>query len=280
MGGPGGPGGPRDGFGPGGILGSAALEQGDADRDGSLSTNELERLGEAWWARLNPKGTASLRSEAFGQNLNEVLPPPPGFGPPGGGPGGGGRFGPGLFLGSPFFAAADADHNGELAREEWKERFAGWGNEWDRDHSGTLSAAEVREGFQAIIVITGGPGRPGGPGGPGVPGGPGGPGGGPMFFGRSSPMAEALFGRYANEMDLNFLWFLWYLLVFLTLAPAVWWGLSRGVKLAGDGATTRLARWGAAGLRWGGLALVPSARDSGRRDRQSKSAVDRNFRND
>jgi len=68
----------------------------------------------------------------------------------------------------------------------------------------------------------GGPGMGGPPGGPGMggpggtPGGPGGPGG---MFGPPGEVSSWLFGSNVKYFTLSHLWFLWYLLVFATVAP-------------------------------------------------------------
>ncbi|WP_261361954.1 acyltransferase family protein [Frigoriglobus tundricola] len=64
-----------------------------------------------------------------------------------------------------------------------------------------------------------------GPG--GVPFGPP-PGGGPRGpFGAGGGVSERIFGASDRYFHLNHLWFLWYLLVFITLAPPVGWCFDR-----------------------------------------------------
>lgn len=60
-----------------------------------------------------------------------------------------------------------------------------------------------------------------------------------------NPMADQLFGRFARWMNLNHLWFLWYLLVFTTLAPPI----------AGLAGWLFLRPWDTAADRWGNRAL-------------------------
>ena len=101
----------------------------------------------------------------------------------------------------------------------------------------------------------GGPGGPPGPAGPvGFGGRPGGPRGG--FGGMFSPPGEVstwLFGESLRYFTLSHLWFLWYLLVFLTAGPLVAW-------LAAQAIARPAAKWigpveGLA-LRWQLVPLV------------------------
>ncbi|WP_165232436.1 acyltransferase family protein [Aquisphaera insulae] len=108
------------------------------------------------------------------------------------------------------------------------------------------------------------PGAVGGPGGPGggPPRGPGGPGrGGP--FGPPGVVSEWLFGPYARYFALNHLWFLWYLLLFATFAPAVAWlaDVTVGRRAAGaiDPAGLTLLRLDLIPLLLG-LASIPALR--------------------
>jgi hypothetical protein len=95
-------------------------------------------------------------------------------------------------------------------------------------------------------------GRPGFGPGPG-PGGirPGGPPGGPMFGGGDS-VASRIFGSSARYFHLNHLWFLWYLLLFVAVAPFLTQGLAmiapRPPLDDGDRLGLKLVRWGLAPL--------------------------------
>ena len=163
--------------------------------------------------------------------------PPPGFGGPGGPPGFGGPPGPGRPPGGfgempppppgmvpPFLQRFDADGDGSLSEVEWK---------------------KVRDEGPRF-------GPPGdGPGGP--------PGFGPPGFGRpANRLNRLLFGETGRLFSLGHLWFLWYLLVFVTAAPLVTaaasWavGGARGVidRLGGG-----LSRFGLAPLILGLVSL-------------------------
>jgi Ca2+-binding EF-hand superfamily protein len=179
-----GPGG-RGGFGPGMMLSRQMLVQGDKNGDQKLSKSEMTALADTWFDKLDPDKTGKVTQEQFVEHLGEVLPPPPGMRQRQEEGNRGGRgFGPGRFIGPGFFAAADANKDGTLTRDEFKATFAKWYAQWDTEKSGALGEEKIRDGLNSALPqpnFGGGPGGPGamrGPGG-GGPGGPGGPGGGP-----------------------------------------------------------------------------------------------------
>ncbi len=206
-GGPGGAGGPggRGGFGPGNMIASQLMAQGDKDQDQKLTKVELTTVVESWFGKMDAEKAGKLSQQQFVEKLGDILPPPqgggrnagPGAPPPGGGPGGnggGGRgFNPGQFIGPGFFGAVDTDKDGTLTLPEFKGAFEKWFGEWDTDKSGSLDETKIRTGLNAALPRPnfaggqrngpGGNGPANGPGqrqggGPG-PGGPGGAGGGP-----------------------------------------------------------------------------------------------------
>jgi hypothetical protein len=202
-GGRGGPGGMR-GFGPGMFVAPQIFTQADKDADRSLTEAEFLELADAWYDKLDADQAGKLGQEQFVAGLNQVLPPPQGFGPPGGGRGG---FGPAMFLGPGLYAQLDADHDGSLTRAELKDSFAKWFGEWDAEKRGALTEENLRDGLNAALPRPDfrgfGGGRGGGPGRPlgspgqgrgdfaGGPGGPGGPLGGPREGGiRLDPLVS------------------------------------------------------------------------------------------
>jgi len=104
------------------------------------------------------------------------------------------------------------------------------------------------EGFEGGMMgqAAGGRGR-GAPfaGGPGFR--PGGPMGGP--FGGGASISARLFGSFSRNLNLQHLWFLWYLLVFATIGPVVTSGL--GWILGKTGGAAAAARASVLSLRWG-----------------------------
>ncbi|WP_435009185.1 acyltransferase family protein [Tundrisphaera lichenicola] len=145
--------------------------------------------------------------------------PPPGLarGGPGGPPGRSGEMPsppPGFV--PPPLARFDVDHDGSLGEEEWKE-----------------ARASFAKG--------------------GMPG-PGGPPGGRMGFGPGGlGLSDRIFGPASWLFRLEFLWFLWYLLIFATIAPWL-------VKIPGlvfPGTSRERAQGDRESRGWPWLALVP-----------------------
>jgi hypothetical protein len=111
---------------------------------------------------------------------------------------------------------------------------------FDVDGDGSLSEAEWREARKAMA----------GNGGPGGPPGFRPPGGGPPGFGPGQEgLASRIFGPAARYVQLNHLWFLWYLLVFITVTPflagAIGWVVDRSGQ-ANRPIGARVFRWGLA----------------------------------
>jgi hypothetical protein len=162
---------------------------------------------------------------AFGPGDGGMPPPPPGFVPP-------------------PLARFDEDNDGSLSDTEWKkarkeldEMFGG--GPPPGPGGGSPSGPGPGGGPPSGPGPGGGPPPGFGPGG-GSPSGSGpgggpppgfGPGGGPPGFRAGGPMpgpfgggvglSRRLFGSDARLFQLNHLWFLWYLLIFATVAPWV-----------------------------------------------------------
>ncbi|MDX1951956.1 MAG: acyltransferase family protein [Verrucomicrobiota bacterium] len=143
----------------------------------------------------------------------EMPKPPPGFMPP-------------------FLAQFDTDKNGEFSDAEWKEAQLKLKEQF-RDNSrvaGPNGREPVPGGLpQPMTQVPLGPpqGPAGFPGGMPRDGTPpmNPPGGGPEFIGigfpgaEGHPIAERIFGSSASNFSLQHLWFLWYLMLFATVAP-------------------------------------------------------------
>jgi hypothetical protein len=93
-GGPGGgPGGPPGGFGLGNLIGPPLLGALDADKDGSLTRDEVIGGFRKWFDAWDTEQTGTLTGEQLRTGIDRALPIPgfgPGAGPPAG-PGPGGR---------------------------------------------------------------------------------------------------------------------------------------------------------------------------------------------
>lgn len=84
-------GGGRGGFGPGQFLAPAFLDQGDSDKNRSLSKAEFSALGKRWFQSADTDRKGTLTRDQVRTGLGSVLgggPPPGGRGPGGGPPGG------------------------------------------------------------------------------------------------------------------------------------------------------------------------------------------------
>lgn len=112
------------------------------------------------------KGFVKARAESVidqvagkpeGQTIGEF-----GFGGGDRGGRGPGGFGPGMFLGNNFMTALDADKDGTVSRDEFKQGFARWFESWNTDHSGVLTDDQLRAGINSeFSPFRGGP--PGNP---------------------------------------------------------------------------------------------------------------------
>ena len=173
---PGGPGfgGPRF-FGPPQMLVRGFFEDGDKDQDQKLSAEEMRKVAEVWYAKLDPEKKGKLNAEEFATELGKFLPEPMRFAPgpnrqdrergPAGNPGGPRPVAPALFK------ASDQNEDGTLTADELEATFAKWSTDFDDDKDKVLKEEELQKGIATIVPMPNfGPG--------GFPGGPGGGGGG------------------------------------------------------------------------------------------------------
>lgn len=160
--GPGGPGGPP---GPGFFMALPFLMAGDMDRDGSLTREEFKALAGTWHQAWGGSEEEGLDAEAVVAGWRTVFRPPGGAGPMGGfgGPPQVLRpAGPSMFPGPAmpdiaaglapvWLAAADADGDGRLSREEMEKQFVGWHQAWGGEGGGSLDAGAIGAGLQKLL---------------------------------------------------------------------------------------------------------------------------------
>ena len=171
FGGRGGPGG-AGGAGRSSALAGQILSQADKNGDKKISRDELLGLAEAWFDKLDATKAGVVNQEQFVARLAEILPAPAAGGG-GGQEGRRGGFGGGFSPAAGLFAAVDADKDGSVSRGDFKDAFAKWFGEWDKEKTGALGEEQLRGGLAAALPRPefggargqGGRNRPGGPGG-------------------------------------------------------------------------------------------------------------------
>lgn len=180
--GPGGGGGGGGGGGntnsTGGRLAAQIVAQADKDADRKVSAAEFNALPDAWYDKLDPDKKGKLTSEEMAAKWYDAVPPLEGSGGGGGGGGGSSR-GPSRTTAPAVFAAADADKDGSLTRDELKGVFTKWFASWDAAKAGSLEHEAIAKGLDTALPAPGG----GGGGGERAGGGGGGGGGGRGFGG-------------------------------------------------------------------------------------------------
>jgi formylglycine-generating enzyme required for sulfatase activity len=140
---------PGGGRGNGIALASGVMADGDTNKDERLSRAEIEALAGKWFDTLDPAGTGRLSQAEFIQRFTAMSAPP--AAPPGGG-GGRGRGG----AASPMFAAADANRDGAVTRDELKALFDKWFDTWDTGHSDALPQEQIAAGLNAALPLPAG----------------------------------------------------------------------------------------------------------------------------
>jgi alcohol dehydrogenase (cytochrome c) len=168
QGGPGGGGGGRGNAGGFGIAAGVAPQmfaQADANKDQKLSRAEFTALADAWFDRLDPEKTGKVTGEQFAERFYDAVPREQNTSAPDAGAPAQRR--PNRTTAPAFFGAADTDKDGSLTREELKNTFAKWYDQWDTDKGNALTEEKFRAGLNAALPqpTFGGGGGPGGFGG-------------------------------------------------------------------------------------------------------------------
>jgi mono/diheme cytochrome c family protein len=126
------------------------LSQGDADKDGKLTRQELKDLADRWYASLDTNQAEVVRQEEFLLRFGEVVSSPEDLDSRRGGRGG--RSGANAYLG--LFVVLDADKDASIGRAEFGETFARWFDTWDSKKQGRLERDNLVSGLSAAIPRT------------------------------------------------------------------------------------------------------------------------------
>lgn len=113
-----------------------------AGADRQVPADEISRKASGRFSQLDRDAVGKVERNAFVVRIGEVLRSA--LGPEG-------RTTPGRSGGPELFAAADANKDGTLTREEWLAAFARWAVEWDKDKSGSLDEGELGAGLTASL---------------------------------------------------------------------------------------------------------------------------------
>ena len=143
------------------MLASQFVLHANADKEGKLTKAQFTALADTWFDKLDTDHSGQLSTQLFADRLNDLLSAPPPLGAHGtssGPPWGGGGYGRGI--GRSLFAAADANHDGSLTRNEFKSAFDKWSVDWDqiKTASSNESGAPSRPQHRPIPSSTAGPG--------------------------------------------------------------------------------------------------------------------------
>jgi alcohol dehydrogenase (cytochrome c) len=188
-GGGGGGGGNFRGFSIGNNLGPQIFSQADANKDKKVSRAEFTALADTWFEKLDPQKAGKVSATQFAERFYDAVPRPENA------PGqeAGLQRRPSRSTAPAFVAATDTDKDGSVTRDELKNTFAKWYDQWDTDKSGAVIEEKLRTGLTAALPAPqfggGGAGGAGGAGGGGRGSGGRGGGGGDAGAGYSSAIA-------------------------------------------------------------------------------------------
>jgi outer membrane protein assembly factor BamB len=147
--------------GPGAMVAMPLIQQGDKNDDAALSRGEMDALAGKWFDKLDADKAGKVTRAQVVERLSGVVPPPP-VGDPG-------AFKTGEILGPGLFAAADADRDGSVTRDEFVRTFGDWHAKWTAGKDESVDANQVVDGLATVFPAP--PNAGGGFGGPGGPGG-------------------------------------------------------------------------------------------------------------
>lgn len=117
------------------------VADGDTNGDHKLTRQEISRLAERWFDRLDPDHKGKLSQEAFVTPFAGLLPDSEQ------------GFGIQLFLAPGFFAASDVDKDGFLTRDELKETFEKWFDRWGGAKNDALTAEQMIVGLRTAWPV-------------------------------------------------------------------------------------------------------------------------------
>ena len=145
---------------PGGNLYGEIMLAGDADGDLRLTREEMRRVAEVWFDRVDAQRAGQVTREQFTQGFAAMQPQARGgFGPPG-------RGGIGAGVTPAIFSVADANRDGAVSRVEFVSTLTAWFDAWDTKRTGFVTSNQVLKGLGAALALAmppPGPGRGGPP---------------------------------------------------------------------------------------------------------------------
>ena len=187
-GGAGGGGGNFGGVSIGNNVGPQMFSQADANKDQKLSRAEFTALADAWFDKLDPEKSGKVTATQFAERFYDAVPRPQNApGQEASGP----KRRPSRSTAPAFMTATDSDKDGSVTRDELKNTFAKWYDQWDADKSGAVNEEKFRTGLTAALPAPQLGGAGGGGGGAGGRGG----GGGDAGAGYSSAIAVDFEGQ-------------------------------------------------------------------------------------
>jgi hypothetical protein len=131
------------------LLSYSFIYKADTDLDGKVTKEEWLAFARAWFMAMDEDFTGRLTRQQFMSKVRLLITPPSiadgrtkqTFG----------RDDPAGVIGQDFFAAMDANHDGQLTPEELTNVFAGWFAAWSDPKTGRLTQDMLQRGFTALF---------------------------------------------------------------------------------------------------------------------------------